>query len=61
MPIITCHDHFDPASGRTSDMALRGLLRGVPAWLVPGENPNVERWLSLDIFRGRGSVGFAGS
>jgi hypothetical protein len=28
--IICFHDHFDPASGGTSDMALRGLLCGIP-------------------------------
>lgn len=27
-----------PATGGTSDMALRGLLREVPAWLVPGQD-----------------------
>jgi hypothetical protein len=48
--IIGFHDHFDAAAGGTSDMALRGLLRGVPVWLVPGENPAVGRWLSLDLF-----------
>ena len=48
--IICFHDQFDPASGGTSDMALRGLLREVPVWLVPGEDPAVGRWLSLDLF-----------
>jgi YspA, cpYpsA-related SLOG family len=48
--IICFHDHFDPASGGTSDMALRGLLRDIPVWLVPGEDPAVGRWLSLDLF-----------
>jgi len=37
-PDICFHDHFDPATGGTSDMALRGLLREVPAWLVPGQD-----------------------
>jgi hypothetical protein len=48
--IICFHDHLDPASGETSDMALRGLLRDVPVWLVPCEDPAVGRWLSLDLF-----------
>jgi len=48
--IICFHDHFDPASGGTSDMALRGLLRGVPVWLVSGEDPAVGQWLSLNLF-----------
>jgi hypothetical protein len=48
--IICFHEHFDPTSGGTSDMALRGLLRGVPVWLMPGENPAVGQWLSLDLF-----------
>jgi hypothetical protein len=54
--IICFHDQFDPASGGTSDMALRGLLRDIPAWLVPGEDPDAGRWLSLDLFpHGRAS------
>jgi hypothetical protein len=48
--IICFHDHFDSAAGGTSDMALRGLLRDVPAWLVPGRDPAVGRWLALDQF-----------
>jgi len=48
--IVSFHDRFDPARGGTSDMALRGLLRQVPVWLVPGEDPAVGRWLSLDKF-----------
>jgi hypothetical protein len=48
--IICFHDQFDPASGGTSDMALRGLLRQVSVWLVPSEDPAVGRWLSLDLF-----------
>ncbi len=31
-------------------MALRGLIRQVPVWLVPGEDPAVGRWLSLELF-----------
>jgi hypothetical protein len=48
--IICFHGHFDPTSGGTSDMALRGLLRQVPVWLVPGEDPDTGRWLALDLF-----------
>jgi hypothetical protein len=48
--IIAFHDHFDPGSGGTSDMCLRGLLREVPAWLVPGEDPGIGRWLTLSLF-----------
>lgn len=48
--IVAFHDHFVPASGGTSDMALRGLLREVPVWLTPGENPLAGRWLTLDLF-----------
>ena len=42
-------------------MALRGLLRGVPVWLVPGEDPAVGRWLSLDLFLISEPAGSAGS
>ena len=31
-------------------MALRGLLRDVPVWLVPGEDPAFGRWLTLGLF-----------
>jgi hypothetical protein len=48
--IIAFHDHFAPTSGGTSDMALRGLLREVPVWLVPGVDHLVGRWLTLDLF-----------
>ncbi|MET9265269.1 SLOG family protein [Amycolatopsis sp. NPDC004079] len=48
--ILAFHDHFNPASGGTSDMALRGLVRDVPVWLLPGEGPDVGRWLSLPLF-----------
>ena len=48
--IICFHGQFDAASGGTSDMALRGLLRQVPVWLVPGEDPAIGRWLSLGLF-----------
>jgi hypothetical protein len=48
--IVCFHNSFDPATGGTSDMALRGLLRQVPVWLVHGEDPAVGRWLSLAEF-----------
>jgi hypothetical protein len=48
--IIAFHDHFVPASGGTSDMALRGLLHEVPVWFVPSEDPLLGRWLTLDLF-----------
>lgn len=48
--IIAFHDHFAGATGGTSDMALRGLLRDVPVWLVPGNDLRVGRWLKLDQF-----------
>lgn len=48
--IIAFHDHFDTASGGTSDMCMRGLLHRVPAWLVPGPEPRVGRWLKLAEF-----------
>lgn len=48
--IVAFHDHFDPGSGGTSDMCLRGLLKDVPVWLVPGEDPGTGFWLRLGIF-----------
>jgi hypothetical protein len=48
--IVSFHDQFDPASGGTSDMALRGLLWRVPVWLVPGQDPSTGHWLSLELF-----------
>jgi hypothetical protein len=48
--VICFHDHFDPATGGTSDMALRSLLREVPAWLVPGQDPAAGSWLFLELF-----------
>lgn len=48
--IIALHDHFATATGGTSDMALRGLLRDVRVWLVPGEDYRVGRWLNLAAF-----------
>ncbi|MDJ0341756.1 SLOG family protein [Streptomyces sp. H10-C2] len=48
--IIAFHDHFSPASGGTSDMCLRGLLKQLPVWLVPGENVQVGSWLKLSMF-----------
>ncbi|WP_329431004.1 DUF2493 domain-containing protein (plasmid) [Streptosporangium sp. NBC_01495] len=48
--IVACHNAFDPASGGTSDMALRGVLAGVPTWLVSGPDPSRGRWVSLQEF-----------
>ncbi|MBV9023885.1 MAG: DUF2493 domain-containing protein [Streptomycetaceae bacterium] len=48
--IVAFHDHFDGKSGGTSDMCLRGLLKNVPVWLVPGEDPGSGRWLRLGAF-----------
>jgi len=48
--IVAFHDHFDAASGGTSDMCARALLQDVPAWLVPGENPSLGRWLRPGVF-----------
>jgi YspA, cpYpsA-related SLOG family len=59
--IICFHEHFDPALGGTSDMALRGLLRDVPVWLVPGEDPTVGRCCPCGCFLISGSAGSAGS
>ena len=51
MKLVICfHDYSDPASGGTSDMALRGLLRDVPVWLVPSLDPAFGQWLSMDLF-----------
>ncbi|UNR56314.1 DUF2493 domain-containing protein [Streptomyces sp. A10(2020)] len=48
--IVAFHDQFDPGSGGTSDMCLRGLLKDVPVWLVHGENPQAGAWLRLSAF-----------
>ncbi|MEU6285465.1 SLOG family protein [Streptomyces sp. NPDC047028] len=48
--VIAFHDHFVPASGGTSDMCLRALLRDVPVWLVPGRDVQVGAWLRAGIF-----------
>jgi hypothetical protein len=48
--IIAFHDHFSPTSGGTSDMSLRGLLRQVPVWLVPGPDLRVGAWLRTSMF-----------
>jgi len=48
--IVAFHDHFDPASGGTSDMCLRGLVMDVPVWLVPGEDPGLGCWLRPGMF-----------
>lgn len=48
-------DHLLPRAFRSRlgwdvGHGLRGLLRDVPVWLVPGEDPTVGRWLSLRLF-----------
>ncbi|MER6559340.1 SLOG family protein [Streptomyces sp. NPDC001027] len=43
--IIAFHTRLDPGTGGTSDMCLRGLLAGIPAWHVTGPDPGVGRWL----------------
>ncbi|MEU0110655.1 SLOG family protein [Streptomyces sp. NPDC006251] len=48
--VVAFHDHFAPASGGTSDMALRAVLSEVPVWLVPSENVMVGTWLRRGIF-----------
>lgn len=48
--VIAFHDHFAPASGGTSDMALRAVLRDVPVWLVPGWDVTVGIWVRLGVF-----------
>jgi hypothetical protein len=42
-------------------MALRGLIRQVPVWLVPGEDRDAGHWLSLDLFPGQRAAGSAAS
>jgi len=48
--VAAFHDAFDPARGGTSDMVLRALLAGVPAWLTPGADPDIGHWLSVEDF-----------
>ncbi|WP_159045395.1 SLOG family protein [Streptomyces sp. H036] len=48
--VIAFHDHFNPASGGTSDMALRAALSQVPVWLVPGPDVTVGTWMRPGIF-----------
>jgi hypothetical protein len=48
--IIACHPGLDPKKGGTNDMCLRGLLTGVPVWLVSSQDPSRGRWLSLEGF-----------
>ncbi|MFJ6897433.1 hypothetical protein [Streptomyces hokutonensis] len=53
--IVAFHGRFAPEVGGTSDMCLRGLLTGVPVWLVPGQSLAVGRWLRLEEFPQRRS------
>ncbi|MEU6757766.1 hypothetical protein [Streptomyces sp. NPDC046685] len=48
--VIAFHDHFAPASGGTSDMALRAVLRDMPVWLVPGRDITVGTWVRPGVF-----------
>lgn len=48
--IIAFHDHFVVERGGTSDMCVRGLVRGVPVWLVPGRDVEVGSWLRVEQF-----------
>lgn len=48
--VIAFHDHFSPGSGGTSDMCLRGLVKQVPVWLVPGEDVQRGVWLKAGMF-----------
>ncbi|MEU0640486.1 MULTISPECIES: SLOG family protein [Streptomyces] len=48
--VVAFHDHFTPASGGTSDMALRAALSQVPVWLVPGPGVTVGTWVRNGIF-----------
>ncbi|KAF5990819.1 hypothetical protein [Streptomyces sp. WAC00263] len=48
--VIASHDHFSPGSGGMSDMCLRGLIKQVPVWLVPGEDVQKGMWLRLGMF-----------
>ncbi len=47
---LAFHEWFDPESGGTSDMVLKSLLVGVPAFLVVGENPSAGRFVELAEF-----------
>jgi hypothetical protein len=57
--IVAFHSRFAPGSGGTSDMCLRGLLSDAPSWLVPGQGPDVGRWLSLEEFPRRDAGTYA--
>lgn len=45
--IIGVHPWFHYATGGTSDMLLKGVLTGVPSWLVREPNPNRGEWVSV--------------
>lgn len=49
---VAFHEWFRPQTGTggTVDMTLKAVLCGVPAWLVPGQDPNVGRWIRLQEF-----------
>lgn len=50
--VVACHEWFRPQTGTggTVDMTLKAVLCGVPTWLVPGQDPNVGRWIRLREF-----------
>ncbi len=51
--VVAFHHRFDVGAGGTSDMCLKGLLAGLPVWLVAGPDPLEGHWLRLDLFPGR--------
>lgn len=46
--VVAFHEQFSKERGGTSDMCLKGVLAGVPTWLVPVENPNLGEWVDLE-------------
>jgi hypothetical protein len=45
--IVGVHPWFHYTSGGTSDMLLKGVLTGVPSWLVRTPDPNHGEWVQL--------------
>lgn len=48
--ITAFHNWFRPDSGGTCDMVVKGLLAGVPVWLVRRQNPQKGVWMHLADF-----------
>jgi hypothetical protein len=48
--IIAFHEDLMLASGGTSDMCLRGLVRNLPVWHIPGKDVTVGQWLRIELF-----------